>query len=80
MMDLEVTLDFACCGCDDFLNVTVRCTSKGPTPVSVRSVAMVNIPCPMCGQVNQLLFEPGGTIRCVRPYRRFRQIPEPSIN
>ena len=32
-----------------------------------RQSAAVNVPCPTCGQVNQLFFEPCGTVRSVRP-------------
>ena len=47
MMELRVTLDFACCG---------------------------------CGQVNQLFFDPTGTVRAGKPFRCFRPLPVPSAN
>ncbi len=25
MMELKLTLDFACCGCEEFVSVTVQC-------------------------------------------------------
>ena len=31
-------------------------------------MAAVNVPCPTCGQINQLFFEPTGTVRAVEPY------------
>ena len=44
------------------------------------TLAAVNVPCPTCGRVNQLVFEPSGTVRSVRPYACFRVVPEPSVN
>jgi hypothetical protein len=79
MMEVEVTLDFICCLCDQSVNVVVRCTgaglAAGPGPV-----AAVSIPCPSCGLVNQLTFEPSGTVRSVTPYHSPRRAPEPSLN
>jgi len=80
MMDLKVTLQFACCGCEEPVDVMVRCRGKGLNQASTRSVASVNVPCPSCGQINQLFFEPSGTVRAVRPYPCFRLLPEPSLN
>jgi len=79
-MDLQVTLEFACCGCDQLVNVTVQCSGKGLTEGAGRTVAAVIVPCPGCGQVNQLFFEPSGTVRRVRPYVCYRPVPEPSVN
>jgi hypothetical protein len=80
MMDLQLTLDFACCGCDESVSVTVRCQGKGLMGGAVQSVAAVNVPCPTCGQVNQLFFEPSGAVRTVRPYAGARSVPGPSVN
>jgi hypothetical protein len=80
MMDLQLTLDFACCGCDESVSVTVRCQGKGLMGGAGQSVAAVNVPCPTCGQVNQLFFEPSGAVRAVRPYAGARSVPEPSVN
>ena len=80
MMDLKVTLQFACCGCEQSVSVTVRCRGKGLAEAGGRRVAAVNVPCPSCGQVNQLSFEPSGTVRSVRPYPCTRLLPEPSLN
>jgi len=79
-MDLQLTLGFSCCGCEQEVNVTVRCSGQGPAEEAGRSVALVNVPCPCCGQINQLSFEPSGTLRSVRPYFCFGLIPEPSVN
>jgi hypothetical protein len=80
MMDLNVTLDFACCDCQEPVSVTVHCTGKGLCQEQGGVLAAVNVPCPTCGQVNQLFFEPSGTVRSVRPYTCIRVVPEPSVN
>jgi hypothetical protein len=80
MMELNVTLEFACCGCEQPVSVTVHCSGKGLYRDAEGTLAAVNVPCPTCGQVNQLFFEPSGTVRSVRPYTCFRVVPEPSVN
>jgi hypothetical protein len=77
MTELNVTLEFACCDCEKAVTVTVRCTGEGLEREA--SMATVNVPCPTCGQVNQLDFEPNGTVRSVRLYCR-RPLPTFSIN
>jgi hypothetical protein len=77
MMDLNVTLDFRCCGCDHPVTVTVHCTGGS---LRQRNLASVNVPCPTCGEINELFFEPTGEVRSVRPYACFRAVPEPSAN
>jgi hypothetical protein len=79
MMELNVTLEFACCVCEQSVTVKVQCSGKGLYQ-DHSPVAAVNVPCPTCGQINQLLFEPNGTVRSVNPYRCFRVLPQPSIN
>jgi phage FluMu protein Com len=79
MLELKVSLDFRCCGCRGAVNVTVRCAGKGLADAG-RSVAAVNVPCPTCGTVNQLYFEPSGTVRAVKPFAGVRPLPEPSVN
>lgn len=78
MMELKVELDFACCTCDHSVSVTVQCTGGGL--FSVNPVAAVKVPCPSCGQINQLCFETDGTVRAVCPYGGRFLIPEPSLN
>jgi len=70
-MELNVTLDFACCCCEEAVSVTVQCSGTGPWQEADGALARVNVPCPICGQVNMLLFEPSGHVRSVRPYRCF---------
>jgi hypothetical protein len=77
---LFVTLDFSCCGCSGPVCVTLRCEGSGLAGEAAYSVAAVNIPCPTCGQVNQLFFEPRGRVRDVRPWPGLPAIPVPSIN
>ena len=80
MMELNVTLEFACCLCEQPVPVTVQCSGTGLFRDAEGTLAAVNVPCPTCGQVNQLFFEPSGTVRSVRPYTCFRVVPEPSVN
>jgi hypothetical protein len=79
MTELNVTLEFACCACEQSVGVTVQCSGKGLFQAG-GALAAVNVPCPTCGQINQLFFEPSGRIRSVRPYTCFRLVPEPSVN
>jgi hypothetical protein len=79
MMELKVTLDFACCVCQHSVSVTVKCEGKGLF-AGARTVATVTVPCPTCNSVNQLYFEPNGTIRDVLPARLSNRSLEPSLN
>ena len=68
-------------GCEQSVNVTVQCSGQGLAGEAARPELAVNVPCPTCGQVNQLLFEPSGAVRAVRPFPCFRFfVPEPSVN
>jgi hypothetical protein len=79
MMELKVILDFACCGCQEPLSVTVKCAGKGLN--AGRSVvAAVRVPCPNCHMINQLCFEPTGKVRAVSPVAPTRPMLEPSLN
>jgi hypothetical protein len=79
MMEVEVTLDFACCACRRPVNVLVKCSGNGLAD-GPRVIAAVNVPCPSCGLVNHLSFQPNGTVRSVSPYKSPRPLPEPSMN
>ena len=80
MMELEAILDFACCSCGHDMGVTVKCAGKGLT-TGARALAKVNVPCPTCGSINQLYFEPGtGCLRRVAPFWDTCPVPEPSLN
>ena len=79
MLELEVTLDFACCVCRESVCVRLKCSGKG-LAAGARAVAAVNVPCPNCGLVNRLSFEPGGTVRSVDLYSGPRTALEPSVN
>ena len=79
MMEVKVSLDVACCGCQQPVNVTLMCEGKG-LAAGPRTVAEVNVPCPTCGSVNQLFFEPSGRVRGVKPFAAPRTLPEPSVN
>jgi hypothetical protein len=78
MMETTVTLGFSCCACEQPVSVTVQC--KGGPYGPGGGVAAVSVPCPGCGQVHQLSFEPTGQVRSVRPYLCFRSLVEPSVN
>ncbi len=78
MTDSQVTLDFSCCGCEEAVSVTVVCRGKADGESPFGGVASVNVPCPTCGEINQVFFEPNGTLRCVRIYRQ--RLPVPSVN
>jgi hypothetical protein len=77
MTELHVTLDFACCDCEQAMSVTVRCTGKGLAGRG--ATAAVNVPCPSCGQVNQVSFRPDGTVGSVRLFCR-QPVPTFSLN
>jgi hypothetical protein len=79
MMELKVSLDFACCGCSQAVSVTLQCSGAGLAS-GARPLAAVNVPCPTCGAVNCVEFEPGGALHAVTPYATRRLIIEPSIN
>jgi hypothetical protein len=79
MIEVELTLDFACCLCDGSISATVKCSGKG-LATGLRSVAAVNLHCPNCGGCLMLYFEPGGTVREVSPYLGPAPVPQPSLN
>jgi hypothetical protein len=79
MIEVLVELDFACCNCGSCVSVKLKCAGKGLTG-GAHKVAQVQVPCPNCNNVNQLYFEPSGTIRAVHPCRTVSRIPEPSLN
>jgi hypothetical protein len=80
MTEMQVTLGFSCYHCDEPVSVTVLCQGKGQGPLLFDGVAAVNVPCPTCNEINQVFFEPNGTLRCVRPVSQRMTIPVPSIN
>jgi endogenous inhibitor of DNA gyrase (YacG/DUF329 family) len=79
MVELELVLDFACSGCGKPVSVTVKCAAND-VAMAGRNVATVNVPCPTCGSISKLYFQPDGTLRAVAPYVMPRLMPEPSIN
>jgi hypothetical protein len=79
MREVRLTLDFACCHCGAPVAVTVECSGKG-LEENERLVAAVSIPCPDCQRINQLYFDPGGTVHAVEPYRVPQRLAEPSMN
>ncbi len=79
MMELKLDLDFACCTCGTPMGVTLKCAGKGLTG-GAHSVAAVKIPCPTCSSINEVYFEPSGTIHAVAPHRGGLAAAEPSLN
>ena len=80
IMELEVVLDFACWCCTCDMGVTLKCAGKGLTAGS-KGVASVKVPCPTCGSLNQLYFEPAsGELHQVGPCWDSCRVPEPSLN
>ena len=78
MRELTIDLDFTCCLCQNPLGVTLQCGGKGMYQGGIASVA---IPCPSCGDMNEIYFTPlDGSLHGVRPARKFKLIPEPSLN
>jgi hypothetical protein len=79
MKELTLDLDFACCSCGSPMGVTLKCAGKGLGGLA-HAVAAVKVPCPHCSGVNELYFEPSGTIHAVTPWSGGRRMPEPSLN
>jgi len=85
MMELNVTLEFACGECEQTVTVTVQCQGEALTQGGREARAAVNVPCPNCGLVNNLVFDacgqgPFGKVHQVRPRPSIRSFAEPSIN
>lgn len=80
MLDVRLTLDFACCHCHEPLSVTVECRGPLPSNEPSRLRLTVAIPCPYCQRICQLYFDPSGTVHAVEPYREPQQALEPSLN
>jgi hypothetical protein len=79
MRQIEVVLDFTCCGCGCPVSATVRCTGKG-LAAGPHAVAAVKIACPTCDGTNQLYFEPCGQLRAVEPHQGPQERLTPSLN
>lgn len=80
MMDVRLTLDFACCHCESPVSATVQCRGKWPWNDPSRPRMGVVIPCPDCQRVCRVAFDPGGTVHAVEPYREPRHSLAPSYN
>lgn len=78
MLEVEITLDFACCSCGRDMGVTVVCIGKG-LEGGAKTLASAKVPCPTCVCVNHIFFTPDGTLHHVEPHRVF-QVPSPSLN
>jgi phage FluMu protein Com len=79
MRSIDVVLEFACCSCGHHVSAKLRCSGKG-LAAGPHTVAAVKIPCPTCDNVNELYFEPCGTLHAVFPYRSPCETLGPSAN
>jgi hypothetical protein len=79
MMELNVRLEFTCVGCEQSVGVTVHCQGD-QLPRAGDEGMRVSVPCPTCGQINKLVFEPTGLVRSVKPCPSIRTFAEPSVN
>jgi hypothetical protein len=79
MIEVLVELDFACSACGEDMSVTLKCAGKGLTG-GAHLVAQVKVPCPNCCRMNQVYFEPCGTVRAVRLCKTVCEVPMPSLN
>jgi hypothetical protein len=80
MMNLTLTLEFACGNCEQPVGVTVQCRGEGPCFDEEEAVVAVDVPCPNCKQVNQVTFEPSGRVRSVRSHICYRSLLKPCRN
>jgi hypothetical protein len=78
LIALHLDLDFACCICGKAMGVTLRCDGVGL--MADKPVAAVKVPCPTCGECNQLYFSPDGTLHGVERERIRYRLPEPCPN
>jgi len=78
MTELEVSLDFACRACDGPVGVTVRCAGDA-LRLTTKVAAAVAVPCPNCGTVNDVTFDPDGAVHSVAARYPARNV-EPSRN
>ena len=77
MMELQVTLGFSCCGCEERVTVTVQCRGED---LRNEALPVVKVPCPSCGTINQQSFDTNGKVRSVRPCVCYQPLPVPSLN
>lgn len=80
LMEVRLMLEFACCHCHQPVEVTVDCRGPMQSPDPSRIRMAVVIPCPDCHGINQVYFDPGGTVHAVEPNRTPRPTYEPSLN
>jgi len=78
-MELKVILDFACHTCAGPVKVTLMCTGQ-KLALQQAIVAEVSVPCPHCGRVNRLKFDPSGNLHGVAPGRNPPRLAEFSRN
>jgi hypothetical protein len=81
-MELKLKLTFACCACSGSMTTLLACRGDGLSePDGEEVIAAVNVECPACGQLCQVVFAPHrGVVREVRPARPNRGQPAPSRN
>ena len=77
MLALQVRLDFTCCVCARPMGVTLLCEGQG---LADNPMTTVKVPCPTCGQNNQIFFTPDGALHRVTRERVYYRVPELSCN
>ncbi len=80
MMDLRLTLDFACCHCGQPIAVTVHCSGPTRGKDLTRLFMAVSVPCPDCHGLSRVCFDPYGTVHAAEPSRTPQRTLEPSLN
>ena len=80
-MELKLTLTFACCSCSDTVTAVLACRGDGLGDPDGEVIAAVNVECPGCKGLCQVVFDPHRqAVREVRPARPNQTVPAPSIN
>ena len=78
MCEIDVSLDFACDACNNGVQAKLKCSGEGVAD-GPNAVAAVDLPCPSCQAVNQVIFELSGYVLRVETEERFLLL-EPSMN
>jgi hypothetical protein len=78
-MEIKVNLAFDCTSCAERVRVKLKCSGPGLLTRGERR-ATVNVPCPTCGEIIYVEFEPTGAVHAATPVGQRRPILEPSVN
>jgi hypothetical protein len=78
MCELDVSLDFACDACNNGVQAKLKCSGEGVTG-GCHAVAAVDLTCPNCQAINQVIFELSGYVLRVES-EQYSFYLEPSLN